>query len=537
MNYLPGDIIAPKVDYYNRKPNPLEMPPQVSIILPAYNAHNTIKRTIASICMQENVDEIEIIIADDCSDEPYDHIAALFAHMVRIKVVKMLKNGGPGAARQIGYDYSVGEFIMWMDADDTLVSADTIVTIKNVMIQREMDCVYGRFLEQNEDGSIFPHEQHMVWMFGKLYRRSFIEKYNIRFNTSLSNEDTGYNCVVKGCSDRIWYIPKDVYIWHYKANSITRIKQGMYGQDSGYKGYLDNMVWQIKELEKRFVNKNYILNEIVSILCVLYHFHIENMQQCPLNIDTSMNWIRGYYDLVVRPHEDAINDVMLMQTFANVAAGQNIAAKGIIPKMTFEQFLEEVKKPWVEDKDQEIRGSTPAGYIPPITDKDWPVQVTEYMDLVEKPVNVDSDTNFSRYGGMKDKLGIKRDNKDYDIHYDGSKEMQEEYNHKFKDTEEINNPTDLISNIPLNDYINMTQINSANNNTIIHSYNTTGDPNPNTVQQSTTSDPIKDAVSITTSNTELNNSKPTTSRKFGVYDPGEATCCGEACSNCSEEEN
>ena len=153
------------------------------------------------------------------------------------------------------------------------------------------------------------------------------------------------------------------------------------------------MVWQIKELEKRFVNKNYILSEIVSILCVLYHFHVENMQQCPLNIDASMNWIRGYYDLVVRPHEDAINDVMLYQTFANVAAGQNIAAKGIIPRITFDQFLEEVKKPWVENPDDEVRGSTPAGYIPPITDKDWPVEVHEYMDMVEDMVNVDSDTN------------------------------------------------------------------------------------------------------------------------------------------------
>ena len=170
MNYLPGDIIAPKVDYYDRKMNPLELPPEVSIILPAYNAHNTIKRTIASICMQENVNEIEVIIADDCSDEPYDHIAALFAHMVRIKVVRMLKNGGPGAARQIGYDYSVGKYIMWMDADDTLVSADSILTLKNVMIQREMDCVYGRFLEQNEDGSIYPHEQHMVWIIRPLCR-------------------------------------------------------------------------------------------------------------------------------------------------------------------------------------------------------------------------------------------------------------------------------------------------------------------------------------------------------------------------------
>ena len=188
MNYIPGDTVGKRVDYYDRRVDPLDVPPEVSIILPAYNAHNTIKRTLASICMQENVNEIEVIIADDCSDKPYDHIAQLFAHMVRIKVVRMLKNGGPGAARQIGYDHSVGKYVMWMDADDTLVAADSILTLKNVMIQKEMDCVYGKFLEQNEDGSIFPHEVHMVWMFGKLYRRSFLEKYNIRFNTSLSNE-------------------------------------------------------------------------------------------------------------------------------------------------------------------------------------------------------------------------------------------------------------------------------------------------------------------------------------------------------------
>ena len=561
MNYLPGDIIAPKVDYYYRTVKPLDMPPEVSIILPAYNAHNTIKRTIASICMQEDVDEIEIIIADDCSDEPYDHIAALFSHMVRIRVVRMLKNGGPGAARQIGFDYSVGKYIMWMDTDDTLVSADTILTLKNVMIQREMDCVYGKFLEQNEDGSIFPHEQHMVWMFGKLYRRSFIEKYNIRFNTSLSNEDTGYNCVVKGCTDRIWYIPKDVYIWHFKPNSITRIKQGMYGQDSGYKGYLDNMVWQIKELEKRFVNKNYILSEIVSILCVLYHFHVENMQQCPLNIETSMNWIRGYYDLVVRPHEDAINEVMLMQTFANVAAGQNIAAKGIIPKMTFEQFLEEVKKPWVEDKDQEIRGSTPAGYIPPITDKNWPVKVSEYTDLVEKPIDVDSDTNFSRYGGMKDKLGIARDDKDYDIHYDGSKEMEEERinnslksheNHiiytdsphqntaklyKVKDNDFTINEN--ISNVPYSSipapHVDIFTTNSLVAEVNCNSYDSYKDPNKIiTAWNNKSSDSIKEAVTVI--NSEVDNTpKKTSSSKFGVYDPGEATCCGNGCNNCSEE--
>ena len=79
-----GEHMSPPVQYIDRQVNPLEMPPEVSIILPAYNAHNTIKRTIASICMQQDIDEIEIIIADDCSDEPYDNIAQQFAHMVRI---------------------------------------------------------------------------------------------------------------------------------------------------------------------------------------------------------------------------------------------------------------------------------------------------------------------------------------------------------------------------------------------------------------------------------------------------------------------
>ena len=216
----------------------LKQTPEVSIILPCYNAHNTLKRTLSSIAMQENIDEIETIIVDDRSNYPeaYDKIAKQFSHMMKIRVIHMDKNGGPGTARQVGFDHSNGQYIMWMDADDTLVSADTIKTLKIVMDQKNMDCVYGRFLEENEDGSIYPHEVHMVWMFGKLYRRSFLERYNIRFTTLLSNEDTSFNRIVCGCTDKIWFIPKDVYIWHFKANSITRSKNGMYGQDSGYKG-------------------------------------------------------------------------------------------------------------------------------------------------------------------------------------------------------------------------------------------------------------------------------------------------------------
>lgn len=468
-------VMAPMVNYVEHRPDPRTMPPEVSIILPCYNAHNTLKRCLASIAMQQNIDEIEVIIADDCSDNPegYHHIAQQFAHMMKIRIVRMEKNGGPGAARQVGFDHSHGRFIMWMDADDTLVSADSILTLKMVMIQKEMDCVYGKFLEQNEDGSIYPHETHMVWMFGKLYRREFLEKYQIRFNTSLSNEDTGFNAVVKGCSDRIWYIPKDVYIWHFKANSITRIKNGMYGQDSGYKGWLDNMMWQIEELKKRFVNRNYILSEVINTFCVLYHFHVENMQNYPMNTNISLNWARGFYEKTYKQYEEYITEEMLMTAFRNIAAGQNIASKGIVPQITFYDFIKQVKEESMkEDPDEEICGATPAGYIPPITDPNWPVTITDYFNMVEDVYSVNSDTNVSRYGGMKKKLGIPLTDKDYDPHYSGERKFIETDPGRFTDQ------SDLLA-INMNLFKNNPTFHwpePFNNDTSYDSHNTTGYP-------------------------------------------------------------
>ena len=45
---------------------------------------------------------------------------------------------------------------------------------------------------------LMAHEQDMVWMFGKMYRRSFIDKYKIRFHeTSRANEDNGFNTICR----------------------------------------------------------------------------------------------------------------------------------------------------------------------------------------------------------------------------------------------------------------------------------------------------------------------------------------------------
>ena len=258
-------------------------------------------------------------------------------------------------------------------------------------------------------------------VFGKLYRRSFLEKYNLRFNTSLSNEDTGLNQLIVGCTDKIWYIPKDVYIWHFKPNSITRIKNGMYGQDSGYKGWSDNMAWKILELQKRFVNRNFILSDLIGNMVTHYVFHEENAYNYPMNTEISLNWCRGFYHNVYEQNEKYISEELFNRVASSCLAGHNISAKGIVPKMTLNEFMEEMKKPVEHLPNEETCGATPAGYIPPITSPDWPVVITDYFDDVEPPINIDSNTNHSRFGGMKKAIGIPLSNEDYDMEYDGSR--------------------------------------------------------------------------------------------------------------------
>ena len=369
----------------------------ISIIIPAYNCHKTIVQTLASILMQENIHEIETIIADDCSDSTYDEIAQAFSKFMKIKVVRLKKGGGPGTARQVGFDHSIGKYVSFMDGDDSLIGCDSMNVLKRIMIEKDQDCVYGQFLEQNENGDLLVHEIHMVWMFGKLYRRSFLEHYNIRMNMSHSNEDTGFNRLVNGCTKRIWYTPRAVYTWRFKPDSITRFNNGMYGSESGLCGYLTNMIWQIKELEKRFVNKNYIVGEILGVMCNLYNSYVENMQTYPLGSEATMEWIRYFYEQCYKPYEDKIDEVQLISTFANAAGALR---RGIIPKITFYQFMEEVKsKPYTFDPMHAVGGSVIE--IPQTTPENYPVEVHDYTHNYMSYPKINTNTNLARMDGMQ----------------------------------------------------------------------------------------------------------------------------------------
>ncbi|NCB63441.1 MAG: glycosyltransferase family 2 protein [Clostridia bacterium] len=312
----------------------------IDVIIPAYNAHATICRTLHSIAMQTNVKNLCVTIVDDCSpDGGYGEFAAWFSPFLEIQEVRTPCNGGPGAARQKGLDETDGDFVIFVDADDTLLCANSLAMLERELVYGGLDMAGGHFLEELEDGRFVTHADNLVWMFGKLYRRSFLDRFLIRFNDTRANEDTGFNTLVKALTPHYKFIPQAVYLWHFKRDSITRRESGIYAFDEGHRGYIENMIWAIGEMRTRNLNKELIRSQAVTVLCRLYHMHMGICYLKPLYADASMKSIRAFYHCCLRPMEDMVSAMYLQETFLAEQARCQDKAAGIIAVMTFNEFL------------------------------------------------------------------------------------------------------------------------------------------------------------------------------------------------------
>ena len=93
--------------------------PKVSIIVPVYNTEKYLSRCLRSL-MNQTLSDIEIILVDDGSTDRSSVLCDNYAEMDnRIKVVHK-KNGGLSSARNAGIDIATGEYIGFVDSDDTI---------------------------------------------------------------------------------------------------------------------------------------------------------------------------------------------------------------------------------------------------------------------------------------------------------------------------------------------------------------------------------------------------------------------------------
>lgn len=204
--------------------------PVLSVIIPVYNAEKNIERTLHSVLLQAG-ENAEILLIDDGSrDRSLEICQTLAREDSRIRVFSQ-ENGGPGAARNTGLRAARGEYIQFVDSDDTLTPGaiagllqaaeghDLVIAHFNILlnnqalnrgyIARDESMARDDFLKAlaRRPGSYY---YSALW--NKLYKRQLIDEHHLAFDPEMKwGEDFKFNMAYYAHVDRVGFIKEPVY--------------------------------------------------------------------------------------------------------------------------------------------------------------------------------------------------------------------------------------------------------------------------------------------------------------------------------------
>jgi len=210
----------------------------VSIVVPVYNAENYIEQCLDSITSQ-TLDTIEVIVVDDGSTDATSKIVEKWLEKdKRIRLIKQT-NQFAGVARNNGMDYANGKYLSFLDADDffdldmftQLVTHaeknDTDITICSSLIINEDDgsSYLSEGVSYIDSGKVYTcgeisdylFQSFRGWAWDKLFKKSFIDKHNLRFQALRSTNDAYFVFMAMALADSFVAVDKTL-VYHRVGN-------------------------------------------------------------------------------------------------------------------------------------------------------------------------------------------------------------------------------------------------------------------------------------------------------------------------------
>lgn len=90
---------------------------RVSVIIPTYNRAETLSRAIDS-ALEQTVEDLEVVVVDDGSTDETSSVLAEYDDP-RVRPVVHATNQGANVARNTGIDHAQGDYVAFLDSDDT----------------------------------------------------------------------------------------------------------------------------------------------------------------------------------------------------------------------------------------------------------------------------------------------------------------------------------------------------------------------------------------------------------------------------------
>lgn len=226
--------------------------PLVSIVVPVYNAAQTLEKCVNSLTSQI-FDDVEILLINNGStDNSLDVCKEIAKKDSRIKVIDIFEKG-VSAARNRGIELAIGEFVTFVDADDWIdPNVCKLFADLNAKHNYDLFCysahyhkkgkttttyLFGKDIEllsQNQkeelqikvfapQAPIFSYKTNTRFAgsaCGKIYKHDILLKNNLRFATeTIISEDVLFNTLSLDYFHRIGYTKQSFYHYERRADS------------------------------------------------------------------------------------------------------------------------------------------------------------------------------------------------------------------------------------------------------------------------------------------------------------------------------
>lgn len=226
---------------------------KVSVIVPVYNAENTIRRCVDSVLNQNF--EVELICVDDCSTDSSYYILLDYAEKDdRVRVIKNTENLKAGMSRNKGIDAADGEYLYFLDADDYMAEgalkklyndahANNLDIIKAKAVNMDMMTnekaspnaftlntlkwfpknLFNKVINFHENALVFRKVSVAPW--SGMYKKDFINQNNIRFNNLICVNDRSFSITAMVRARRIMVADYNI-VYHFvnNPNSLVGVR-------------------------------------------------------------------------------------------------------------------------------------------------------------------------------------------------------------------------------------------------------------------------------------------------------------------------
>ncbi|CAL9420568.1 Teichoic acid poly(glycerol phosphate) polymerase [Streptomyces sp. enrichment culture] len=177
--------------------------PKLSLVVPVYKVQGYLPECLDSVLGQDYTD-FEIIAVDDCSPDGSGAILDEYARRdARIHVIHLTENVGLGRARNAGLEKARGEYVLFLDSDDTLSDGALTAISERLEATSNPDILIFDYARTYWDGRVRPNQRadlleqsgpdvftlaerpqllgllQIVW--NKAYRRDFIDRTGLTF--------------------------------------------------------------------------------------------------------------------------------------------------------------------------------------------------------------------------------------------------------------------------------------------------------------------------------------------------------------------